>query len=125
MSENAFSPATPWRVLRWAARIWSIGPLFFVLAQLASPQTNPSVEVPWFDWLLVGVMAASVLSLALAWWREWLGGWLSVVLLAAFLAAYWFFRGEFFPWQALVWLGNVFGPALLFILFGWQESKLA
>lgn len=117
--------STPWSVARWVARIWSIGPILFAAAEIVSPHTEAGVEVPWSDWLAVGLMSAAVFSLVLAWWREWLGGWLSLGFFALFLISYWIFRGEFFPWQGLLWLGNVVGPAILFILYGRQVKMIA
>lgn len=124
MSEKPPSLSTPWGALRWIARIWSIGPILFVAAEIVTPHADPGVAIPGSDWLAVGLLGASVFALALAWWQEWLGGWLSVALFVLFLAAYWIFRGEFFPWQGLLWLGNVLGPAILFVFYGWQARKL-
>jgi hypothetical protein len=111
-----------WEVARWLARLWSIGPVVFLMGEFFYPQVDTSVPVPWMDWLLVALLAISALALILAWWRERLGAWLSLGSLAAFLLGYWAVHSEFFPWQGLAWLGVIVAPALVFLLYSYRSD---
>jgi hypothetical protein len=73
------------RVTRWVARIWSLGPILFTLAEILFPHSEEGVPVPWTDWLALSVAFLSVLGLALAWRWERLGGWISSLLRDLFL----------------------------------------
>ena len=112
-----------WEVARWLARLWSIGPVVFLMGEFFYPQVDTSVPVPWTDWLLVALLAISALALTLAWWRERLGAWLSLGSLAAFLLGYWAVHSEFFPWPGLAWLGVIVAPALVFLMYSYRGAS--
>ncbi|UCD42315.1 MAG: hypothetical protein JSV69_01465 [Chloroflexota bacterium] len=44
------------RVTRWVARIWSLGPILFVLAEILFPHSEEGVPVPWTDWLALSLV---------------------------------------------------------------------
>ena len=117
MTTQTLASHLAWEVVRWLARLWSIGPVVYLLGEFFYPHVEPSVAVPWSDWLLVALLLIAGLALVLAWWRERLGAWLSIAALAAFLLAYWLVHGEFFPWTGLIWLGAILAPALVFLAY--------
>lgn len=102
------------KVVRWAARLWSIPAILFVGGHIVSPDTNGGAEVFWYEWLAVGTMFASVFALLLAWWKEKIGGWASLALVVAAVIIYTLYAGEFFSgwWILLV---GVAVPAGLFL----------
>lgn len=124
MIPHARTQQPVWEVARWLARLWSIGPVVFLMGEFFYPHVDSSIPVPWTDWLLVALLAASALALVLAWWRERLGGGISVSALGVFLLAYWAFNGEFFPWAGLVWLGAILAPAMVFLLFSYRTKTV-
>ena len=104
------------RVLRWTARVWSIPAILFAGGHLLFPESNGGGEVFWDEWLALGAMFASVFALLLAWWKEKIGGWASLGLLAIALIIYAIYRQEFFPIQGLVvLLVGIVIPAALFL----------
>ena len=105
------------RVIKWAARIWSIPAILFAGAHLVFPDTEPGAEVFWYEWLAVGTLFASVFALLLGWWKPKVGGWASIGLLVLALIIYTFYRGEFFPIEGLIVLIiGVVAPAVLFLV---------
>lgn len=102
--------------LRWAARIWSIGPILFASGEVFFPHSDPGVEMHWTEWLPVILLFGSVAGLAIAWRWERFGALFSLVAFVAALGSYWIVEGEFFPLAVLVWLINVVGPAILFLM---------
>ncbi len=122
MTTQSLANQPGWEVVRWLARLWSIGPVVFLLGEFFYPHVDPAVAVPWTDWLLVALLLIAALALVLAWWREGLGAWLSIAALAAFLLAYWLVHGEFFPWGGLVWLGAIIAPALVFLAYSYRGT---
>lgn len=105
------------RVTKWAARIWSIPAILFAGAHLVFPDSEPGVEVLWYEWLAVGTLFASVFALLLGWWKPKVGGWASLGLLVLALIIYSIYRGELFPLEGLiVLLIGVAAPAALFLV---------
>ena len=109
-----------WEVLRWLARLWSLGPIVFLFGEFFYPQLDSTAPIPWTDWLQIGLLALSALALGLAWFRERLGGIISLSSLLAFLLTYWIINGEFFPVGGLLWLTSILAPALVFLLYSYQ-----
>lgn len=102
------------RIFKWTARIWSLPAIVFSILEVAAPHADPDVSVGWHEWLMVGIMFLSLASLALAWWKARLGGWLSLGALFVFFVLYWVFTSEFFPiWH--LWLLMVGLPAAIFL----------
>ena len=102
------------KVVRWAARVWSIPAILFAGGNLLFPDSNGGVEVFWYEWLAVGTMFASVFALLLAWWKERIGGWASLGLLVLSVIIYGIYAGEFFPAWWILLIG-IAVPAGLFL----------
>lgn len=117
MSSNPITtPSRKAAILRWAARVLSLGPILFVLAEIVFPHSDPDVQVPWQDWVLVGIMFTSVLGLALAWRWERFGGWVTITAYVVFLGGFALVRGEFFPILGMWVLSLILVPAVLFLM---------
>ena len=102
-------------IFRWAGRVLSVPAILFMGAEIISPHSNSDVQVFWYEWLAVGALIASVLALALGWWKERIGGWLALGLLVLVFIVYGAYAGEFFPaWYLL--LAGIGLPAVLFLV---------
>jgi hypothetical protein len=108
------------RATRWVARIWSLGPILFALAEILFPHAEEGVAVPWTDWAALSVAFISVLGLALAWRWERLGGWISVVAMAVFLVLFLITVERSFP-AVLIFLVGLGVPGVLFLISGYAE----
>ena len=103
-------------VIRWVARVWGIISLGFMLLMVGGEIITPTAPPPSeprdllaMVFFPVGVCA----GLVLAWWREGLGGAITVGSMLAFYFILWAFDGRFprGPYFALV-----AGPGILFLL---------
>lgn len=108
---------------RWIARIWSLGPILFVLGEILFPHSEEGVEVPWTDWLNLSLIFVAVLGLALAWRWERMGGWIAVIFLAVFLVLFFINVERSFP-SGLIFLAAVGVPAVLFLISSYAESPV-
>ena len=108
------------RATRWIARIWSLGPILFVLAEILFPHAEEGVPVRWTDWLALSLAFVSVIGLALAWRWERLGGWVSVVALAIFLVLFLITVERYFP-AVLIFLVGIGVPAALFLISAYSD----
>ena len=109
------------RLTRWVARIWSLGPILFALAEILFPHAEEGVPVPWTDWLALSLAFMSVIGLALAWRWERMGGWISVVALTIFLVIFLISVDRSFP-AALIFLVGIGVPAALFLISAYADS---
>lgn len=107
-------------VTRWVARIWSLGPILFVLAEILFPHAQEGVEVPFTDWLTLSLAFISVIGLAMAWRWERLGGWLSLVTLAAFMILFTINVERAFP-AVLIFLFGIGIPATLYLISSYAD----
>ncbi len=103
------------KLLRWIARVWSLPAILFIIGELVFPHSESDVQENWLTWVCVGTLFSSTFSLALAWFKARLGGWLSLGLFALFLVLYAIDAKEFFPAFWLV-LAAIAAPAVLFLL---------
>jgi hypothetical protein len=72
------------RAVRWAARIWAVASIGLVLAFLVGEGFHPSQIQPR-EWLgLVFFPVGICTGMILAWWKEGLGGAITVGSLAVF-----------------------------------------
>ena len=111
------------RIIKWIARVWSLPAILFALAHIVTPDSEQSVEESVLTWIALGVMFLSVAGLALAWWKERIGGWTAISAMVVFFILFWIERGEFFPLQiALLLLLGIAVPAGLF-LFSYSYKK--
>ena len=117
MDENSRS----WvRVTRWVARIWSLGPILFVLAEILFPHAEEGVPVPWTDYITLSLVFISVIGLAIAWRWERLGGWISIAALAVFLVLFLITVERSFP-AVLIFMVGIGVPAALFLISAYAD----
>ncbi|MFO7917859.1 MAG: hypothetical protein R6V13_07260 [Anaerolineae bacterium] len=107
-------PVTP--VIRWVARVWSIVSLGFVLLIVGGELASHTGSPPTAPRGILGMALFPVgvcVGLVVAWWREGLGGAMTVGSLLAFYLILWGFDGRFprGPYFALV-----AAPGVLFLL---------
>jgi hypothetical protein len=107
-------------VIRWTARIWSIASLGLILAFYIGEGFNPALFKP-IEWLLhlffpVGISVGMIL----AWWKESIGGSLTVGSLIMFYLIH-FATTNKFPrgWAWLVFAA----PGFLFLLYWYLMRK--
>jgi hypothetical protein len=108
------------RWTRWVARIWSLGPILFVLAEIVFPHAEEGVPVSWMEWVTLSVAFMSVLGLALAWRWERLGGWIAVIALAIFTVLFLITVERSFP-TVLIFLVGLGVPAALYLISDYAE----
>lgn len=109
-------------VLRWVARVWSLPAIFFAISEFLFPGNENGIQEGFFTWLTVIVLFLSVIGLLIAWWKESLGGWVSLAALAVFFILYAIDAGEFFPGWGYV-LPFIVAPAVLFLVYGYYQQK--
>jgi hypothetical protein len=105
-------------IIRWLARVWSIVSLGFMLLMKGGHIVSPTAAR---DLLAVVFFQTGVCAgLVVAWWREGLGGIMTVGSLSAFYLILWAFDGRFprGPYFALV-----AGPGALFLLL-WGLARM-
>lgn len=95
------SPQAPWSVLmfslRWLARLCSVVSVGLLLVFVVGEGFNPA-RVALREWLLLWFFPLGVaVGLIVAWWREGLGGGVSVGSLLAFYALHGLLEGGVFP----------------------------
>lgn len=109
-------------VLRWLARIWSLPAVLFFAAELLFPSSTEEVKEELITYIALGTLVLAVISLVLAWFKEKLGGWISLSSLVVFFIVYWIARGEFFPFYWLILFG-IGLPAGLFLLNSYLSTN--
>ena len=116
----------PVRTIRVLARISSVPiillTLVVVFAHIPFPDTN-QVSYPPIQNLLPVLMTVSVLGLAIAWWREGIGGAVTLVFFIAHLLAYWEIRGKFSP-RISPSFSPVFVTGVLFLWCSFEKQQL-
>ncbi len=84
MEEKASGGGVLTPVIRWTARAWSVASVGLVLAFLVGEGFHPS-QVQAREWLgLVFFPFGITVGMILAWWREGLGGAITVASLTVF-----------------------------------------
>ncbi|MBI2928530.1 MAG: hypothetical protein HYY24_22910 [Verrucomicrobia bacterium] len=106
-------------VIRWTARAWTLASIGLTLAFIVGEGNNPSGPTEWIGFLFfpVGICAGMIL----AWWREGLGGSITVGSLGIFYMLHFATVGTL-P-KGWAWL--VFAAPGLLFLFCWQRSRSA
>jgi hypothetical protein len=106
-------------LLRWTARAWSLASVGLVLAFIVGERVVPSGPSEWLEFLFfpVGICAGMVL----AWWREGLGGVVTVASLGMFYLVHSATVGAL-P-KGWAWLAFA-APGFLFLL-AWVLSRKA
>lgn len=103
--------------IRWTARVWAIASIGLIL--LLSIGQMPPNRSEWIGFVLYP--AGIVVGMVLAWWREGLGGTITVGSLLAFYALHFATAGTL-P-KGWAWL-ILAAPGLLF-LWCWRRSQNA
>lgn len=109
------------QAVRWAARIWAVASIGLIVAFLVGEGFHPS-RIQAREWLgLVFFPVGICVGMILAWWREGLGGGLTVGSLVVFYLIHPTTAGTF-PrgWAFLVFAA----PGFLFLL-SWLRSRRA
>lgn len=107
------------RLVRWTARVWSICSIGLLLGFVVGEGINPKTSAEALG-LLFFPLGISV-GMVLAWWKEGLGGSVTIGSLAAFYAIHLVTSGSL-P-RGAAWL--VFAaPGFLFLL-SWHQSRRA
>jgi hypothetical protein len=111
----------PARVVRWTARILAVASVGLILAFLVGEGFDASRIQPG-EWLgLVFFPVGICVGMILAWWREGLGGAITVGSLAAFYLIHLATAGAFpSGWAFLLFAV----PGFLFLV-SWQQSRRA
>ena len=99
--------------VRWTARAWAIATISVVLVLAVGEGVYPATLTEWIGLLLYP--GGVCLGLILAWWREGLGGTITVGSLVAFYAFYTATSGT--PPRGWAWLVLAF-PGFLFLWCG-------
>ena len=104
--------------LRWTARIWSVASVALVLAFIVGEGFDPSGLNEWLGALLfpIGISVGMIL----AWWKEGLGGSITVGSLLAFYVVHLATAGTFpkgWPWLAFA------APGFLFLLVSYLSRR--
>ena len=97
--------------LRWTARVWSVASVALVLGFIVGEGFNPSGLNEWLGVLLFPVGIS--IGMILAWWKEGLGGSITVGSLLAFYVVHLTTAGTF-P-KGWAWLAFA-APGFLFLL---------
>ena len=107
------SNSNPAMILKMGARILSCAILsfwgLFVIAHLTGTEGHPSRPMTWSDVAILTSIATSLFGLALAWWREGVGGLLALVAFALCAALNWkvvVFPGVLIPTTAVLFLAS-------------------
>ena len=108
-------------VVRWVARIWSLAPILFFLAEIIFPHSEEGVAIQWVEWVSLGLVATSVVGLALAWRWERLGGWISLGTLSVFLVVFLITNERAFP-AFVILLAGIGVPAVLFLVSAYGQG---
>lgn len=109
---------TPADVIRWIARIWSVTSITLFFLFIVGEGDNPSTATAWigFFFFPVGIC----IGLIVAWWKEGVGGGITVASLLVFYAFQLVVSGSF-P-KGWAWLAFA-APGFLFLLcWRWKKS---
>jgi len=111
-------------ILRWIARVWSLVILAFALIIIFSPDPYATGEpIPVRDYVLLGLLGASVVGLLVAWLRERLGVLITIGTMLARELLYIIIEGKWYVNFLLLWA--VFLPPAIMYLLAWHmERKL-
>jgi hypothetical protein len=108
------------RLVRWIARLWSVASLVFLSAFIlgeAEPRSWPTAA----EWIGLACFPLGVgVGLVVAWWKERLGGVITLASLIGFYVWHLAVAGRFAtgPWFALV-----AAPGLLFVVAAWLKRQ--
>lgn len=107
------------RLVRWTARVWSIASLSLLLLLVIGEGINPTTRTEWLG-LLFFPLGISI-GMILGWWREGIGGSITVGSLLVFYVIH-FATARTLP-KGWGWL-TIAAPGFLFLLC-WYRSRKA
>jgi hypothetical protein len=113
--------ASPVRIIRWIARIWSLLLFAFALFAFFSPDPYATQPVPAADWFLMAFWAVAILALLLAWKWELLGAVVAIATMLLRELAWVLLKGPWLPAFLLIWL-VVLPPAILYLV-AWRLDR--
>ncbi len=106
--------------LRWTARVWSAASVALVLAFIVGEGFNPTKLNTWFGILFLLFPVGISVGMILAWWKEGLGGSITVGSLLAFYVVHHVNVGAFPKgWAYLVFAA----PGFLFLLSSYWSRR--
>jgi hypothetical protein len=105
------------RLICWAARVWSICSIALLLGFVIGEGINPTTSAERIGLLFCPL--GLCIGMVVAWWREGLGGGITVGSLLVFYAIYFANAGTLS--KAFNWLLFA-APGFLFLLY-WQLSR--
>jgi hypothetical protein len=105
------------RFVEWTARFWSLASVGLVLAFVFGEGVHPASTIEWVGFLFFPL--GITIGMAIGWWREGLGGAITVACLGAFYVLHLVTSGRFpSGWAWLVFAA----PGFLFLL-GWAGER--
>lgn len=111
------------KIIRWIARIWSIGVIAVALLIIITPDPYATEPVPAADWFLLSLWGVAILGLLVAWWWELVGGIITLATLLFRELAWVVLKGDWMVNFLIVWL-FITPPAILFLLAWRLERKV-
>ena len=108
------------RIVRWIARVWSIASITLVLLFIVGEGDNPTTSTEWLGFLFFP--AGICVGMIIAWWREGLGGVITIGSLVMFYAIHLATAGAF-P-RGWAWLAFA-APGFLFLASWYWSRKMA
>lgn len=116
MPPSTTQPHFPGAIVRWTARIWSILSISFLLMMFIGEGLCPKGVAALSTRDLAGMLffpVGTCIGMIIAWWRELIGGIITVVSFAAFYGALYIMDGRVprGPWFLIV-----AAPGILFLL---------
>ena len=108
------------KVIRWTARLWSIASIGLILGFIFGEGIKLAKPLEWLSFFLFPVGIS--IGMILAWWKEGLGGSITVGSLLVFYAVYYASSRTFPPGWA--WLVFSF-PGLLFLVCCHQSRRIS
>jgi hypothetical protein len=106
--------------IRWTARVWSIASIGLVLLFLIGEGINPKTSAEWSGFLFFPV--GICFGLLLAWWKEVIGGSITLGSLLVFYAIHLATAGMLPKgWAWLVFAA----PGFLFLLSWYRSRKVS
>jgi hypothetical protein len=103
-------------VVRWVARVWSLVPITFGLAEVIFPDhgVQESVVVPWTSWLALSILGISIIGLVVAWRWELIGARISAAAFIVFVVVFLITVERSYP-AVLIFILAIGVPAGLFM----------
>ncbi len=107
-------------VVRWTARIWTVASLSLLSAFIFGDGERGIWPTP-MEWLGIAMFPGGVVAgMLIAWWKETLGGAITIASLAGFYAWHFLRAGQF---SAGPWFIILAAPGFLFLMASLLERR--